>query len=255
MSGVKVSEIESYVRRLCMADEYADDARAFNGLQFGDCEAPVGSIACAVDAGIAECRAAAEMGADLLLVHHGLFWDFPFPITGARYEKISLLAGGGVAVMSMHLPLDAHHEIGNNAQIAKALGLKRVGSCGEVAGRGIGALAEVPEGGRSEFADRLKRLFPDTYKAIEFGSDDFRRAAICSGSSGDLVARLREYGVDTLVCGELRQHHYLLAQELKLNLYPCGHYATETFGIKSLCAAVSDKFDIPWQFIPSDNPL
>lgn len=255
MARVKVKDILAYADGVCAAGRFDDYPMAHNGLQFGDGSGYVDKIACAVDAGLAEFKAVAKIGTGLLVVHHGLYWDFPLPIVGSRFEKVRVLAENKINLYSQHLPLDAHPELGNNAQIAKALKVKAVGTCGNFGGCDIAAVAEAPKGGRRALAGRLKKLFPKTFKAIEFGSDSFEKFAICSGSSGEIVAHLKSYGVDTLVCGELRQRHYTAAQEQGLNLYPCGHYCTEVFGVKALCEAISKEFGIPFSFIPMGNPL
>lgn len=160
-----------------------------------------------------------------------------------------------MAVYAVHLPLDAHPQIGNNILIAQALNLTPVGGCFEHAGKQIGVLAEAPKAGISELERRLKSLFPSTYKQIQFGSITPSKIAICSGSCGDAVALLPEIGVDTLICGELRQRHYTMAQELRLNLYPCGHYATECFGIMALGELLAKRFGLECDFIEMSNPL
>lgn len=254
MPVVKLEKIVDFANELCLAKNFNDYPAAQNGLQFPN-SGGVKKIACAVDAGLAEFKAAAEMGADFLIVHHGLYWDFPMPIVGARYEKISTLVRADIALFSMHLPLDAHKKIGNNAQIAEALGLKIVGTCCNYGGGDIGMIVEPPKGGRAAFAALAKKLFPQSFKAIEFGSDKPKRIVICSGSCGDVVPLMPEMGVDTLLCGELREHHFGVAQDLHLNLYPCGHYATETFGVKALAAELAKKFSLSYTFIPAENPL
>ena len=97
--------------------------------------------------------------------------------------------------------------------------------------------------------------FPKPYQAIEYGSSRPGKIAILTGSGQSAVARLRSEGIDTLVTGELRQHHFNQAQELGLNLYPCGHYATETFGVKALAAEAAERFGLDWIFIEQACPL
>jgi putative NIF3 family GTP cyclohydrolase 1 type 2 len=104
-------------------------------------------------------------------------------------------------------------------------------------------------GGRDELTKNLQALFPRTYHAIEYGSEKPKRIGILTGSGQSAVPHLLENEIDTLITGELRQHHFNIAQELGLNLYPCGHYATEVFGVKALAAEIAKKFQIEWQFI------
>jgi len=250
----KLAGIVKFMDAYCRADKFDDYPAAHNGLEFEN-SGEVRKIAAAVDAGVAEIRAAAEIGADLLVVHHGMFWRPPIPAVGANYEKIRALVKSDIAVYAMHLPLDAHEKIGNNVLICRALNLRKIGRCFECGGAKIGVLAAAPAGGRAELERRLKKLFPKTYKEIPFGTKKPKRVAVCSGSCGDAVAEMPKLGIDTLVCGELREHHFAMAQELGLNLYPCGHCATERFGAEALGKLAAEKFSLGFEFIESENPL
>ncbi len=254
MKSVALSDIVKFVSQTLDSYSYTDFNGALNGLQFEN-SGRVSKLAVAVDAGLYEFEKAREIGADLLLVHHGLYWDSPIPITDTNYKKIKTLIEGNIAVLSMHLPLDADSKLGNNAQIAKALNLKKLGTCFEYKGKDIGVIAQAPSGSRKELEKRLKKLFPDTFKSIAFGKSKIEKLAICSGSCSDVVSELVSIGIDTLICGELREHSYTLARDTGLNLYPCGHYATETFGVKALAEKISKKFKLEWEFINTQNPL
>lgn len=253
----KYADLNSVVKFLdeyCAIADYSDFDGSYNGLQFEN-SGKVTRIVTAVDVGISEIKAAALLGADLLLAHHGMFWTPPIPFVRHNYEKIKTIIDNDMAVYAVHLPLDAHPQIGNNILIAKALNLKSLGGCFEHAGKQIGVIAEAPKAGIVELERRLKALFPATYKQIRFGGITPSKVAICSGSCGDVVALLPEIGVDTLICGELRQRHYTMAQELRLNLYPCGHYATECFGIMALGELLAKRFGLECDFIEMSNPL
>lgn len=250
----KLAEVVKFMDEFCGKDLVKDFSPAHNGLQFEN-SGKVVKIASAVDAGIAEVREAKKMGANLLLTHHGMYWNSPIPAVASNYEKIKTLVDSDIAVYAMHLPLDAHDKIGNNVLIAKALNLKIVDRCFEHEGTKIGVVASLAKGGRNELEKRLKNLFPDTFKAIKFGSENPKKIAICSGSCGDVVGLLPSLNIDTLICGELREHHFSVAQALNLNLYPCGHYATERFGIAALGELVAKKFSLDCDFIEMNNPL
>ena len=112
-----------------------------------------------------------------------------------------------------------------------------------------------PDGGREELSKKLKELFPKSYQSIEYGSVQPKRIGILTGSGQSAVPHLLENDIDTLITGELRQHHFNMAQELGLNLYPCGHYATEIFGVKALAEEVAQKFQLPWVFLEQPCPL
>jgi len=178
-----------------------------------------------------------------------MFWSPPVPLTGTRYQKVKTAMKGNLAVYGAHLPLDCHPEIGNNALLAKELGLERLGSFLAYEGNDMATIANGPANGRTELSEKLKVLFPDTYQGIEYGSEAPGRIAILTGSGQSAVPHLIANGIDTLITGELRQHHFNMAQELGLNLYPCGHYATEVFGVKALATEVAEKFGLDWEFI------
>jgi dinuclear metal center YbgI/SA1388 family protein len=228
---------------------------AVNGLQFAK-RGPVRKIGAAVDAGLVPFQRAAELGVDFLIVHHGLFWRPQQPVTGVIHEKYRVLFENDIAVYSCHLPLDAHPEIGNNALIARHLGLPVARWFVEHEGVPIAALCDSRGISRSELSARLRMLFPHTFKGgIEFGSATPERVAVLSGSGGSGLGYLGDAGCDTLVTGELRQEHFNMAQENGWNLYPCGHYATETFGVEALAGEVAERFGLPMDVVRTDCPL
>ncbi|MGF1484963.1 MAG: Nif3-like dinuclear metal center hexameric protein [Opitutales bacterium] len=234
--------------------EYRDFPGAENGLQVQN-NGTVTKIGAAVDAGLIPFEQAAAAGVNFLIVHHGLFWDPPVPVTAHRYQKLKTCLEQNLAVYSSHLPLDGHPEIGNNAILAKELGLAVEDWFVEYEGMAMAALASGPEGGRTELALRLQRLFPETYQAIEYGSAAPERIAILTGSGRAALDHMSAAGVDTLITGELRQNHFNLAQEMGWNLYPCGHYATEVFGVRELAREVAEAFGVEWTFLQTDCRL
>lgn len=249
-----LSEIVDFCDTVTRRPEIKDFSGAYNGLQVEN-NGTVNRIAAAVDAGQVPLEKAIKAKADFLICHHGLFWNAPIPLTNHNYKKIKMAMDGNIAVYGSHLPLDCHPEIGNNAVLAKALELTRIGSFMPYEGVDIATIAAGPEGGRKALATNLKALFPETYQSIECGSENPGRIAILTGSGQSAVDQLRANKIDTLITGELRQHHFNMAQELGLNLYPCGHYATETFGVKALAKKVSEQFDLEWCFIETHCPL
>ncbi len=250
--AVTLKDLADYCDARTRRNAYKDAPGAFNGLQVAN-NGTVTRIAAAVDAGVLPFRAALEAGADFLIVHHGLYWDMPRPITGNLYERIGSLIKGNCALYSSHLPLDGHPEIGNNALLAAQLGLPCTRPFMLREGEPIGWIARL-EQGRDSLRSRLETLYPRVI-SIEFGAQAPREIAFCSGSGNSAVPELRAAGVDTLVTGELREEWFTYAQENRLNLYLCGHYATEVHGVRALAAELSSRFNLPWHFIPSSNPL
>lgn len=226
---------------------------AANGLQVQN-NGRVTKIGASVDAGLMPFKKAVEAGVDLLVVHHGLFWGPAYPVTGVLYEKYKLCLENNLAVFSAHLPLDCHPEIGNNALLATKLGLTPGEGFLEYEGNPVGLVTESTLN-REELRSRMEALFPSGVTAIEKGSPIPRKVCVLTGSGASAVDEIQEAGADTLITGELRQHHFNQAEERGLNLYACGHYATETFGVTALTREIAGKFGLESTFIPSDCPL
>jgi dinuclear metal center YbgI/SA1388 family protein len=177
----------------------------------------------------------------------------PRPLTGPVYDRVATLFRADCALYSSHLPLDAHPELGNNALLARQLGLTPTRSWLPNEGGPIGTIA-AHSSPRSALRAKLESLYSRVI-AIEYGSASPTELAFCSGSGNSAIAALESTGCDTLVTGELREEHFNLAQEQKLNLYLCGHYATEVHAVRALAAELAAKFNLPWEFIATENPL
>ena len=231
---------------------FKDAPGAFNGLQVAN-NGRVSRIGAAVDAGVIPFQKATAAGVDFLIVHHGMYWDMPRPLVGAVYERVATLVQHNCALYSNHLPLDAHPQIGNNALLAKQLGLKPTRPFLVRDGEAIGCIAPTRLS-RAALRAKLESLYGRVI-AVECGSPAPRAIAFCSGSGNSAVPELAPAGVDTLVTGELREEWFNRAQEEKLNLYLCGHYATEVHAVKALAAELARKFKLPWEFIATENPL
>lgn len=245
-------DLVSYCDERTRRSAYKDAPAAFNGLQLAN-SGHVTKIGAAVDAGVAPFRQAVAAGVDFLIVHHGMYWDMPRPLTGPAYERVATLIRADCALYSNHLPLDGHAEIGNNALLARQLGLVPDRPFLVREGESIGRIA-AHSGPRSALRTQLESLYGRVI-AIEYGSDSPASVAFCSGSGNSAIPELAAAGTDTLVTGELREEWFNVAQEQKLNLYLCGHYATEVHGVKALAAELAARFDLPWEFIATDNPL
>ncbi|MDB6169221.1 MAG: hypothetical protein JWM88_2085 [Verrucomicrobia bacterium] len=248
----KLTDVVAYCDQRTRRAAFKDFPGAFNGLQLAN-PGRVSRIGAAVDAGVVPFRRAVAAGIDFLIVHHGMYWDMPRPLTGPAYARVATLVEGGCALYSNHLPLDAHPKIGNNALLARQLGLRPKRGFMPHDGGDIGCIAPNRLS-REILRTRLEALYPRVI-AIECGSATPREIAFCSGSGNSAVPELVAAGVDTLVTGELREEHFNRAEEEKLNLYLCGHYATEVHGVKALAAELSRKFRLPWEFIATENPL
>lgn len=250
--AVDVSKITNFCDRITNRKAIKDFPGAKNGLQFRG-RLQVRKVGAAVDAGSKVFEQAAARGIDFLIVHHGMHWGTVTPSKLSLKNRLSTLRKKQLSVYSSHLPLDAHPIIGNNALMAQDLGLRVVDWFVDYEGLPIACICKgIP---RTTLARKLKKAYPKTFTGIEFGSKNPKRIAILSGSGRSALAHLKANGCDTLITGELREEHFNEAQEQGWNLYPCGHYATETWGVKALAAAIASEFSIPWEFVGTDNPL
>jgi dinuclear metal center YbgI/SA1388 family protein len=239
-----------YCDALLKTEQFTDWEGAANGLQVEN-QGQVTRLAAAVDGSLATIRLAVAAHADLLIVHHGLFWARTHPWTGKRYEMLRLLLDNSLAVYSSHLPLDAHPRLGNNALLSAALGLKKLRPFLITKGRPIGFQSQTTLP-RTELVRRLSRAVGARPILVPGGPEVCRTIGVVTGGAGDEVSQAAREGVDTFVTGEGRHWTYALAEELNVNLLYAGHYATETFGVKALAAHLSKKFGVPWLFL--DHP-
>jgi dinuclear metal center YbgI/SA1388 family protein len=250
MSSTSLAAIVRYCDQTLRTVDVQDYERAANGLQVEN-DGTVRRIAATVDASLATARLAAAAGADLLLVHHGLFWGPAHPWTGKRYELIRFLVRHNLAVYSSHLPLDAHPRLGNNAQLCAALGLKKLRPFFFDHGLFLGFQATTKIS-RAKLAASLQSATGAKPVVIPGGPEICRRIGVVSGGAGEEMKKAAAEGVDTYVTGEGPHWTYALAEELGVNVLYGGHYATETFGVKALAARLSAKFKVPWSFV--DHP-
>lgn len=246
---IQLAELVAHCDRILRTTEVGDYPGASNGLQVAN-RGTVTRVAAAVDGSLATVRLAIAARADLLLVHHGLFWGASHPWTGRRYELLRLLIENNLAVYSSHLPLDLHPRLGNNARLAAALGLRRPDPFFASHGQDIGLayrLARPME--RAELVRRLAAATGAEPRLLPGGPDRCQRIGIVTGGAGAELARAAAAGIDTFITGEGPHWTYALAEDLGLNVLYGGHYATETFGVKALAEELARQFNLPWQFL------
>lgn len=250
MPTASLAAIVQYCDRTLRTKQIGDYPGAANGLQVEN-RGGVSCIASAVDASLATVKLAIGAKADLLIVHHGLFWGPSHPWTAKRYELLRLLIEKNLAVYSSHLPLDAHPRLGNNARLCAALGLKKLRPFFFSHGQKIGfeSRQKIP---RKELARRLAQATGSKPLLIPGGNEICQRIGVVTGGAGGDLKQAAAEGVDTFITGEGPHWSYALAEELELNVLYAGHYATETFGVKSLAAEIARKFKLPWRFL--DHP-
>ncbi len=250
MAKTSLTSIVGYCDKILHTEKFTDWDGAANGLQVEN-RGHVTKIAATVDASLATIKLATEAKADLLIVHHGLFWSATHPWTGQRREMLRLLVEKNLAVYSSHLPLDAHPRLGNNAQLCAALGFKNLKPFFESKGQFIGWQTKTKIA-RGELSRRLGKILGKTPTLLPGGSEICGRIGIVTGGAGADLKKAANGDVDTFVTGEGPHWTYALAEELNLNVFYGGHYATEVFGVKALAAHLSKKFKLPWTFL--DHP-
>ena len=234
---MQLSEFGGRLNERLDHDRFAGVDASSNGLQIGDGEATVDQAAFAVDGAVATAEAAADRGADVLVVHHGTIWGGLERVTGHEYDRVAACIENDLALYVSHLPLDSHEELGNAAGLAAFLDCEPLAPFGEYGGVTIGHRVRAAEPYTVDsLRNRLSEL--DTagrpIRTIEFGPDRIEEIAIVTGSGADWIREAEAEGVDALVTGEGKQKAYHEAREAGLNVFLAGHYATETFGVRRL---------------------
>ena len=247
------TELYAYLDDYLNIAAIPDYPQAYNGLQV-EGGTTVFRVAVAVDACIWTIEKAAEANADLLIVHHGLFWGAKAPITGPYCRRLSILMKNDLALYSCHLPLDVHFEVGNNQVLARLLGLSPSGSFAEFEGTPVGIFADV-ELRLGEFISKVNKILGVESKVLACGTADIRRVGILTGGGGSSIASAAKAGIDTLLTGEGNHHSYFDAEELGINVIYAGHYATETFGVRALASHLEERFGLETLFIDQPTNL
>lgn len=256
MKSVPLSRIVRCLDRALDPSAFASDA-SHNGLQVERTGA-VRKVCCGVDASMEFFAKAREAGADLCIVHHGLSWGTSLArITGQNYRWIEFLIRHNMALYASHLPLDAHPVLGNNAGLAKALGLRGLKPFGVYHGLTIGVRGTLPSAlSPDAFRARLAGAAPGgALVAMPFGSGAIRSVGVVSGGGADELPQAISAGLDAFVSGEGGLQAYNTARQGGIHAFFAGHYATETFGVKALGALVAREFDLPADFIDLHLPF
>lgn len=247
---MRLSDLTQYLDQYLSTTGIGDYPNALNGLQVTN-RSDIKKIAAAVDVCAATVQMAAAAQAQLLLVHHGLFWTGPRPLVGPQYDRVAGLLSADIALYSSHLPLDLHAEVGNNPVLARQLGIHIKGGFGELHGSTIGVWGES-EGTREEFVTRVGKLLGVTPKCLPFGPARVKRVGIVTGAAGSLIGQAAAAGLDTFLTGEGVHHSFFDAEELKVNVIYAGHYATETVGVRALADHLASRFGLTAVFL--DHP-
>ncbi|MDQ2868606.1 MAG: Nif3-like dinuclear metal center hexameric protein [Verrucomicrobiota bacterium] len=242
-----LAELVDYCDTTLRVGEIADYANALNGLQVEN-SGSVKKIAAAVDVSTRSLQGAIDAGANLLLVHHGMFWPGLRPVTKSLRRQLQLAFENDLAIYSAHLPLDVHAEFGNNALLMRALGIQEFAPFLLEKGSLLGQIASAKTG-LADLAKKLEHAVDGTVKVIASGPPTTARIGVITGGAGGEIERVAAEGVDTFLTGEAPHWAAVAAEELGVNLLLGGHYATETFGVKALAAHLAQKFALEWTFL------
>jgi len=242
-----LQEVVEYCDSYLRIGEIQDYENALNGVQVEN-SGTVKKIAAAVDVSTRALQEAANCGANLLLVHHGMFWPGLRPVTKALRRQMKFAFENDIAVYGVHLPLDLHPEVGNNVLVMRALGFEKTEPFFEEKGSLLGRRASV-DVALNELVTRLENAVAGSVKTIAFGSKTVQCLGVITGAAGSEIERIAAEGIDTFITGEAPHWAAIAAAEMGLNLLLAGHYATETFGVKALAAHLAGKFRLEWEFI------
>lgn len=239
---MKRTELVRYLNDYLKVDEIEDVAN--NGLQVEG--APeVQRIALAVDVCQATIDTACTERAQMLIVHHGLFWGKPLPVVGPHRARLKRLLEADCSLYAVHVPLDAHPEVGNNVQLARRLGLEVVGDFGSM---GVEARPKT-EMSLEELTQRIRTSLSAEPQVQAGGPQTVRRVAIVSGRAVGEIATAAQAGYDTFVTGEPLHDAYHYPAEYGINVIFAGHYATEVVGLQALAAHLEQRFGLETVFI------
>ncbi|OYT87295.1 MAG: Nif3-like dinuclear metal center hexameric protein [Burkholderiales bacterium PBB6] len=242
--------IEAYLNQLLAADRFKDYGP--NGLQV-EGKAQICKVVSGVTASLALIDAAIEARADAILVHHGLFWrGQDGRLTGWLKARVEKLMAHGINLFAYHLPLDAHAELGNNAQLARVLGWSATGRFGE---QDLGFLGELPQ---MMTSDALAALVSERLQRVPVvlpgDGRPLRRAAWCTGGAQGYFEGAIAAGVDVFLTGEISEPQAHLSRETGVAFLACGHHATERYGAPAVGAHLASHFGLEHQFIEIGNP-
>ena len=243
----KLYDVVKFLDNYLENDSIKDDS--FNGLQF-EGKREVNKVLFAVDAGIETFKKAEELEADMVVVHHGHFWEKLNPcITGFAKKRFEILFKNQISLYAAHLPLDKHREVGNNAQLLDILKAKITEGFAEFDGQSISYAGIVNETTVENIKEILEEKLNTKCYALEFGSEKIEKIAVCSGGGGlKVFNQALDLKPDLYITGE-QTELYHLAKDAGINVIFAGHHATETLGVKALSKVVKENFDVEVEFV------
>jgi dinuclear metal center YbgI/SA1388 family protein len=258
----QISDICTFFDQLLSTNHYKAD-RSLNGIQVEalpnkelSSERKI-SIAFAVDAGLSCIQAAVNLKADLLVVHHGLFWGELLPITGVMAQKISKLLANNCSLYTSHLPLDGNIEVGNGAELLRTLGASDIEPFMTYKGCYVGAKGRFAQPRSYSELVAAARNFEGSNHVVElpFGKNQISSIGVVTGSGTFAITEAHTLGLDLFMSGEPKHEVYHLAKELGMSAIFAGHYATETFGLRALSRVIEEQFSVTTHFIAEPSGI
>lgn len=248
-----LNKIETFLDREMRITEFTDSSH--NGVQVEN-SGRIRKVCFGVDASLEFFVEARKRGADMVVCHHGLSWgDSLSRITELNYKRVSFLIRNDMALYACHLPLDAHPRYGNNAIIARLIGLTKLKKFGEYNGMEIGFEGILPRSLKYEsFKKLVVNRIGGELRTMDFGPEMVRTAAVVSGGAAGEIAEAGRKQIDVFLSGEPKLAAYSMAQEWGINAVFAGHYATEVFGVKELSTLIGKKFGLKTEFIDLGVP-
>ena len=251
--GIMRSELVAYLNEYLQIESFLASDSSLNGLVVGGEDKKIGKIGYAVDACQASFDQAVRENVDFLLVHHGLFWGAPLAVTGSHYMRLATLIKHDINLYAAHLPLDAHPEIGNNIQIAKALGLEKIEAFSAYKGQTIGYKGILKE--PKTLKEIANRLGYEKTVLLPFGKEKIQTVGIVSGGASRNVSDALSDGLDLYITGEVEHESYHVALEGGINVLGGGHYVTEIYGVRALAEHLRERFGLEAVFIANPTGL
>jgi len=247
-------EIIAFLDALLDADAFEDYGP--NGLQVAGSR-EVSCVVTGVSAHLELFHRAASLRAQMVLCHHGLFWEKqPATIDERRRDRLKALFDADMSLAAYHLPLDAHPDVGNNALICAALDLERAEPFAPAKGKPIGWIGRAPEPiARDEFVERCRAAFGRDPLVFPDGPEEVRAVGVVSGGGAGMLAEAAERGLDAMISGEPSEPAMAEAREAGMTFVAGGHYATETFGVRRLGELLVERFGVEHRFVDVPNPV
>ncbi len=246
-------ELTNFLNTYLFVNDFKDYGP--NGLQV-EGKAEINKVVTGVSASVELFQKALEEGADAIIVHHGIIWNFERPVYRGGYKKrVKFLLENDINLYGFHLPLDAHPEVGNNARLAKLLPLESLEPFGEYQGNHIGYKGSCKPTHAMDLFDLIKAEINPDALIFPYGPDKVHTVGIISGGAQKQVTEAVLQGLDLYLTGEVSEHILHYVKEEEIHFVAAGHHATERFGVRALGAKLADEFGLEVTYIDIPNPV